>query len=91
MSPISQNVRDATEGAECILHRVCSRAFGYRLDRNGGGWTLMVECATEQGWQTCILAVDPAELETSRRDARVRDRLSGAWASRLGAHGIPAS
>jgi len=84
MPPFSSTVRSASEGAERILHRVCTRAFGYRLETGIGGWTLRVERATDQGWQAYELAVDPAELSGSLRDAAVRERLSRAWARQLG-------
>lgn len=70
-------------GAESILRQVCSRAFGYRLSPDEGGWTLRVEWATDEGWRSQVLAVDPSELSGSLRDARMRDRLAGRWASQL--------
>lgn len=71
-------------GAESILRQVCSRAFGYRLNPDdGSGWTLRVEWATDEGWRSRVLAVDPAELSGSLRDAHMRDRLAVSWASQL--------
>jgi hypothetical protein len=74
----------AIEGVERILRQVCPRAFAYRLEAGNGGWTLLVERAADAGWRAHALAVDPAELSESLRDAALRDRLSGAWARRLG-------
>jgi len=84
MPPFSSTVRSASEGAERILRRVCTRAFGYRLETGIRGWTLRVERATEEGWRAYDLVVDPAELSGSLSDAAVRDRLSHAWALQLG-------
>ena len=84
MPPFSSTVRTASEAAERILRRVCTRAFGYRLETGVTGWTLRVERATDQGWRAYELAVDPAELNGSLSDAAVRDRLSRAWALQLG-------
>jgi hypothetical protein len=84
MPPFSSTVRSASEGAERILRRVCTRAFGYRLETGVRGWTLRVERATDEGWRAYELAVDPTELSGSLRDAAVRDRLSRAWARQLG-------
>ncbi|HKI65244.1 MAG TPA: hypothetical protein VKA16_11560 [Burkholderiales bacterium] len=84
MPPFSNTVRSASEGAERILHRVCPRAFGYRLQSGRAGWTLRVERATDAGWRAYELPVDPAELSGSLRDAAVRERLSQAWAQQLG-------
>jgi len=84
MPPFSNTVRSASEGAERILHCVCPRAFGYRLQSGRAGWTLRVERATDAGWRAYELPVDPAELSGSLRDAAVRERLSQAWAQQLG-------
>jgi hypothetical protein len=84
MPPFSSTVRSASEGAERILRRVCTRAFGYRLETGVRGWTLRVERATDEGWRAYELAVDPTELSGSLRDAAVRERLSRAWARELG-------
>jgi len=84
MPPFSSSIRSASEGAERILHRVCPRAFGYRLESGRAGWTLRVERATDAGWRAYDLPVDPAELSGSLRDDDVRERLSRAWALQLG-------
>ena len=84
MPPFSSTVRHASEGAERILHRVCTRAFGYRLETGVTGWILRVERATDEGWRSYDLVVDPAELSGSLSDAAVRDRLSRTWALQLG-------
>jgi hypothetical protein len=84
MPPFGNTVRTASEGAERILRRVCTRAFGYRLEAGVAGWTLRVERATDDGWRAYELAVDPTELRGSLSDAAVRDRLSRTWALQLG-------
>jgi hypothetical protein len=84
MPPFSSTVRSASEGAERILRRVCSRAFGYRLEAGVAGWTLRVERATDEGWRAYELAVNPVELSGSLSDAAMRERLSRAWALQLG-------
>jgi hypothetical protein len=84
MPPFSSTVRSASEGAERILHEVCPRAFGYRLEAGVAGWRLRVERATDEGWRAYVLIVDPNELSGSLRDAAVRERLSRAWARQLG-------
>lgn len=78
-----QTKRTASIGVERILQRICTRAFGYRLEPGEGGWTLLVECATDGGWRACALPVDPAELIRSLRDARVEERLAGRWTAEL--------
>lgn len=75
--------RAASAGAERILHRICARAFAYRLDPGEEGWTLLVECATDGGWRGCVLPVDPGELIRSLRDAGLEDRLAGRWTTEL--------
>ncbi len=73
------------EAAERILHQLCSRTFGYSVEARDSGWTLRVECATDEGWQTVLLPIGPAELGTSLDDPGVRDRLVAAGNRQLGA------
>jgi hypothetical protein len=81
--PPAQDIRKASAAAERILGELCARSFGYTVEQKEGGWTLRVECATEDGWRVTILPVDPAELTESLRDASARERLRAAWRRRL--------
>ena len=81
----SQDIWKLREAAEGILHQLCPRTFGYTVEAKDAGWTLRVEFATDDGWQTVSLPIDPAELGTSLDDAGVRSRLISAWTRRLAA------
>jgi hypothetical protein len=47
LRPQTQEIWKARKAAEGILHRLCSRTFGYSLEEGASGWTLRVEDATD--------------------------------------------
>jgi hypothetical protein len=84
LRPQAQEIWKAREAAEDILHRLCSRIFGYSLEEGAGGWILRVEYATEdEGWRKVALPVDPVELGASLEDEAIRGRLTAAWTRHL--------
>lgn len=76
---VKRQSANAGEAAARILRELCPRPFGYTFDVMASQWTLRIECATDDGWRATMLAVDPAELAASLRDANTRRRLRTAW------------
>ena len=86
MRPQGQEIWKAREAAEGILHRLCSRTFGYSLEEGASGWTLRVEFATDDdGWRKVALPVNPVELGASLEDEAIRGRLTALWMRQLDA------
>ncbi|OGA72808.1 MAG: hypothetical protein A3G81_11935 [Betaproteobacteria bacterium RIFCSPLOWO2_12_FULL_65_14] len=88
MPPLAQDIRNARAAVERVLDELGVRGFVYTVEQKEAGWVLSVECATEGGWQSVVLAVDPAELNASLGDPAVRAKLRAAWAPRLQACAI---
>src|SRR5512147_50417 len=85
MTGTAPDIRSAREAAERMLEELGLDAFVYTVEAKEGGWDLRIDCATDEGWQTAELAVDPAELAASLADARLREALRSRWAAHLGA------
>jgi hypothetical protein len=83
MPPLAQDIRSARAAVERVLDELDVRAFVYTVEQKEKGWVLSVECATEDGWRSVALAVDPAELNASLGDPAVRAKLRTAWAAPL--------
>lgn len=88
MPPLAQDIRNARAAVERVLDELGVRGFVYTVEQKQAGWVLSVECATEGGWQSVALAVDPAELNASLGDPAVRAKLRAAWAPHLQACAI---
>lgn len=93
MPPLAQDIRSARKAVECVLDELGLRAFVYTVEPKEASWVLSVECATDSGWQTIALTVDPAELKASLSDPAVRAKLCADWAPHLracaGEHRVP--
>jgi len=83
MDPTAPDIRSAREAAERVLDELGLDAFVYTVEAKEGGWELRVDCATDEGWQTVELPVEPAELAASLADARRREALSARWGTHL--------
>jgi hypothetical protein len=83
MSPLAQDIRSAREAVERVLEGLGMRAFVYTVERKEERWVLSIDCATEGGWQTVALTVDPAELARSLRDPAVLAKLRADWEPHL--------
>lgn len=73
-------IRDARAAVEQIFGELGLRAFVYTVEPKEGGWELRAECAVEEGWQTIVLPVSPADLTASLSDPRARRKLCSVWA-----------
>jgi SHS2 domain-containing protein len=77
--PLAQDIRGAREAVERLLDELGLRGFEYIVERREEGWTLRVDCATDEGWQEATLTVDPGELRASLGDPSMRDKLRRNW------------
>jgi SHS2 domain-containing protein len=83
MTPTALDIGSAREATERMLDELGLDAFVYTLEAKPAGWGLRIECATDEGWQTVELPVDPVELAASLADARVREDLRTQWGAHL--------
>ena len=83
MAPLAQDIRSVRKAVERVLEEIGVRGFVYTVERKEAGWVLSVECATDRGWQTLTLGVDPAELSASVRDPVLRAKLRAEWEPHL--------
>ena len=83
MAPLADDIRNAREAVERLLDEMGLNAFTYTVEQKIDGWTLRVECATDEGWQEATLQVDPHELSASMTDADVRAKLRTDWEPHL--------
>ena len=79
----SQDIQGAREAVERLLGELGLRAFAYTVEPKQGGWSLRIECATDDGWRESTLAVDPVELRSSLSDAAAREKMRANWQARL--------
>ena len=83
MPPLAQDIRNTREAVERVLDEVGLSGFTYTVEPKEDGWTLRVECITEEGWQEATLPVDPHELTASINDPGVRAKLRRDWEPHL--------
>lgn len=81
--PLAQDIRSARSAVESLLEELGVRAFVFTVEQKETGWLLSVECATDGGWKTVGLAVDPTELSASLTDPALRAKLLADWAPHL--------
>jgi len=79
----SRDVQGAREAVERVLEELGMRAFAYTVEPKEGGWSLRIECATDDGWLETTLQVDPVELRSSLGDPAAREKLRADWQARL--------
>jgi len=57
----------------------------YAVEPREGRWAVVVECATESGWQRVELQAGPELLAAIRGDAQARTALLAEWRTHLAA------
>jgi hypothetical protein len=55
----------------------------YAVEPRGGMWAVIVECATESGWQRAELQAGPELLAAIRGDPDARAALLAQWQAHL--------
>jgi hypothetical protein len=81
--PLSYDIRGSRVAVECLLDEMGLRAYTYTVEPKEKGWTLVIECAADEGCQQVTLTVDPQALSASVSDAVIRAKLREAWEPRL--------
>jgi hypothetical protein len=67
----------AREAAERLLESAGLEAYLYEVEPgDNGAWTIILECATDEGWQRASWSVDKRELLRSTEDETLRERLA---------------
>jgi len=74
----------ARSAAEKLLETLGLDAYLYEVEPGAdGGWLLVLECATDDGWQRLRLEVDKDELLRSVDDEATRARVAQHLARRV--------
>lgn len=74
---------NASVGA--LLEGMRLSAHLYAVEPREGMWAVIVECATESGWQRTELRAGPELLEAVRGNAEARAVLLAEWRTHLAA------
>lgn len=86
MSVSTKELAAARAAADKLLESLGLEAYLYEVEPGtNGGWTLLLECATGDGWQRLSCAVDKEELLRSFDDETARKRLAAELARRVSA------
>ncbi len=68
-----------------ILENLGLSAHLYAVEPRQGRWAVIVECATESGWQRAELLAGPELLAAIRGDKEARAALLAEWRTHLAA------
>lgn len=82
-SPSEADLAAATAAVETLLDDLELAAHRYAVEPREGRWAVIVECATEPGWQRAELRAGPELLAAVRGDADARTDLLEEWQERL--------
>lgn len=88
MNVSTSDLTRARNAAERLLESLGLEAYLYEVEPGeNDAWTLVLECATGDGWQRLSCAVDKGELLRSLDEEAVRERLSAELSRRVAARG----
>jgi len=88
MNVSTSELTRARNAAERLLESLGLDAYLYEVEPGeNDAWTLILECATGDGWQRLSWAVDKSELLRSLDENPVRERLAEALSRRVAARG----
>lgn len=73
----------AKEAADILLERLGLSAYLFEIEPRADHWTLRIDCAVSDGWQSLVLPVDKASLLASREEGPARARLLAEWQAHL--------
>lgn len=86
MSVSTTELTRARAATEQLLESLGLAAYLYEVEPGGnGGWTIILECATDDGWQRLSVAVDKRDLLRSVDNHTVRERLAAELSRRVSA------
>ncbi len=75
----------AKEAVSTLLEQLGVAAYLFEIEPREDRWSLRVDCALDEGWQSVALPVDKSLLVASREDVLARERLLNEWRTQLGA------
>ena len=88
MNVSTSELTRARNAAERLLESLGLEAYLYEVEPGENeSWTLILECATGDGWQRLSWAVDKSELLRSLDEDPVREELAAALSRRISATG----
>jgi hypothetical protein len=76
-------VVEAKRAVDGLLGDLGLDAYLFSVEPSGDAWSVVVECASSEGWKTTTLTVDDETLWSSRENRASRRRLLGEWSRRL--------
>lgn len=83
--PSEADLAAAKVAVESLLEDLGLAAHLYAVEPKEGRWAIIVECATESGWQRAELRAGRELLASIRGDAEARGELLAKWRGRLAA------
>lgn len=81
--PSEADLAAAKAAVETLLDDLGLAAHLYAVEPRQGKWAIIVECATESGWQRAELQAGPELLAAVRGDAEARTGLLAQWRTHL--------
>ena len=86
MNVSTNELSRARNAADRLLEALGLEAYLYEVEPGENDrWTLILECATGDGWQRLSWGVDKSELLRSMDEDPVRERLAAALSQRVAA------
>ena len=85
MAPTEADLAPARVAVGTLLDSLGLSTHLYALEPREGRWAVIVECATESGWQRAELQAGPELLAAIRGDADARAALLAEWRTHLAA------
>lgn len=68
-----------------VLEELGLEAYLFEIEPHEGQWDIRVECAVDDGWETCRLSADKEYLLRGTDDAVVHEVLVDNWREALSA------
>lgn len=84
-APSEADLAPAKAAVATLLEGLGLTAHLYAVEPRGARWVVVVECATESGWQRAELQAGPELLDAIRGDAEARAALLAEWRKHLAA------
>lgn len=84
-APTEADLAPARAAVGTLLENLGLSAHLYAVEPREGRWAVIVECATESGWQRTELQAGPELLAAICGDAEARVALLAQWRTHLAA------
>lgn len=79
----THELAQAKEAVSMLLEQLGVAAYLFEIEPREGPWSLRIDCALDDGWQSVALPVDKSLLVASREDIRAREHLLDEWRAQL--------